>query len=126
MMRKTVSTKTNNPGPAPPTTSPSEETAPRPASDGEPKRPDISWSLWTDRVTTVEVAVWSNEVEFEGKTQTRYTCTISRSYRKDTNGQAEWVRNSSFRTHDVPVLCFLLARAHSWMLAQRLDAGVPF
>ncbi|HEY7327862.1 MAG TPA: hypothetical protein VH592_09495 [Gemmataceae bacterium] len=82
-------------------------------------------SLWTDRTTNIEVAVWSHEAQFDGQVQLRYTCTISRSYRKDTDGKAEWVKNGSFRTHDVPVLCFLLEQAHAWMLSQRLDSDVP-
>lgn len=127
MTPKKTSTKTSNPEPAHPTTSPSEGTAPKPASENAAtKRPAIVFSLWTDRSTNVEVAVWPHKVPFDGKVQTRYTCTISRAYRKDTDGHAEWVKNSSFRTHDVPVLCFLLERAHAWMLAQRLDSGIPF
>ncbi len=72
------------------------------------------------------VAAWPNEVVLDGKVRTRYSCTISRTDRKETDGHTEWIKNGSFRTHDLPVLCFLLERAHAWMLAQRLDAGVPF
>src|SRR5262245_37481815 len=108
MTTKKTATKTNGPESTGPMTSPPEGTGAIPAPDnGKPNRPDIVFSLWTDRTTNVEVAVWSNEVEFDGKVQTRYSCTISRSYRKEADGHAEWFRNGSFRAHDVPVLCFL-------------------
>jgi hypothetical protein len=103
--------------------SPSEKPAPLPDSDnGEAKRPAVVFHLWTDRVTNVEVAVWPNEVQVDGKLQIRHSCTISRTYRKDVDGeQQKWIKNGSFRSHDLAALCFLLERAHAWMLAQRLE-----
>jgi hypothetical protein len=127
MTTRRTSNRTSSPGPTTPATPPSEGAAPRAAPDnGETKRPDVVFSLWSDRTTKIDVAVWSNEVLVDGKAQNRCTCAISRTYRKETDGQPEWVKSGSFRTHDVPVLCFLLERAHAWMLAQRLDTDVPF
>lgn len=79
-----------------------------------PKRPVMNYGPFScDRNTSVEVAIWSNEVESDGRTFTTYNVTAKRSYRTESG---EWKANQNYRPHDLPVLIHALQRAHAWIL----------
>jgi hypothetical protein len=96
-----------------------------PAPAGEKKKPVASWKCPSDRTTMLEVAVWENEVTHgDGSKGTQYAIVPSRSY-KGQDGK--WRPSFSCRQHDIPVLLFLLDKAHSWCLAARTeDSTIPF
>lgn len=89
---------------------------PQPAKE-EAKRPVKNFGPYsTDRNTSVEIAVWSNEVEGDGgSTFTTFNVTVKRSYRVES----EWKTNQNFRPHDLPVLLHALQMAYSWILEQK-------
>src|SRR5207249_4867274 len=67
MTGKKTLTKTSGKDLVGQTTSPSEETPQQSASDNRStKRPEMTYGLWADRTTHIEVAVWANEAEFDG------------------------------------------------------------
>ncbi len=51
--------------------------------------------------------------------------TVQRSYRDQTG---TWAKGGSWRTHDLPVLTFLIAKAHADELDRRttVNTEVPF
>ena len=77
-------------------------------------------------MTSVEnkVSVWVNNYEAQnGDQYEQVTFTIQRSYRTDDG----WQRGGAYRTHDLPVLLFLLNKGHAWALERRTaDASIPF
>lgn len=90
------------------------------------RRPEISWALNSDRTTRIEVAAWLNTYTTQGgESYEQATFTVSRSYR-DQNDQ--WQRGGSWRNHDLPVLMFLLTKAHTWALDRRttVNTDTPF
>jgi hypothetical protein len=113
---------------APPTTTAeaptTESRSEAPDGQGEKKKPAASWKCNSDRTTLLEVAVWANEVSKDGASWTQYAATVRRSYR----GQdGRWHDSSSYRQHDIPVLLFLLDKAHAWCLSVRTeDSTIPF
>jgi hypothetical protein len=90
-----------------------------------PNSPLAGFKCSTDRTTVVSVAVWGNEMTGQdGSTWIQYGITLSRSY-KGQDGK--WYPSSSDRAHVIPVLLFLLNRAHDWIVLQRLeDSTIPF
>lgn len=91
---------------------------------GEKKRPVQSYRVHSDRTTSIELAIWSNEVDYgDGNKGVQYSTTINRSYK----GNDGWERQKhpSFRAHDIVVLQFLLRKAHDWMLQQRVVEDTP-
>ena len=84
----------------------------------EPKRPVMSFGPYpTDRNTSVEVAIWQNEIEVEDeRTVKTFNITPSRSYR---DKEGEWHKNTNLRPHDIPVLIHALNSAYSWVLENR-------
>jgi hypothetical protein len=73
----------------------------------------------------LEVTVWANPMQGQdGSTWTQYAITMAKSY-KGQDGK--WHPASSYRQHELPVLYFLLRRAHDWCLSQRMeDSTIPF
>src|SRR5262249_38293607 len=131
MTRRKTATPTNDLQPETPAeTFPSERSPP--ASDtkenSQPKKPEIVFGLASDRTTYIDVAAWGNQFVLDGKVQTRYSCTISRSFCKEVDGKRDWITQEkpSFRAHDLVVLGFLLHSAQEWILKQRLDSGIAF
>jgi hypothetical protein len=108
---------------------PPAQPAQQPNGSGEPRRPAISWSLNSDRTTRIELAVWLNNFTGgQGEQYEQASITLTRSYRDDDN---HWQRGGSYRTHDLPVLTFLIAKAHAWAMERRTAAKmdgqeVPF
>ncbi len=102
-------------------------TSPQPSTNGNGHRkPLISWRLQSDRTTSVEVACWPNTFRTQaGEEYEQLTFTVSRSYR-DQAGM--WVKGGSWRTHDLPILTFLIAKAHDYALLRRttVNADCPF
>ena len=100
--------------------------APRPEpqrDQQEKRRPSFALKCASGKDTWIEVAVWENEVAYQdGGRGTQLVTSFSRSYR---NGEG-WKTNFSFRQHDLPVLGFLLDRAHAWILERRAVHDVPF
>lgn len=83
----------------------------------DPKRPIINFGPYTtDRNTSVEVAVWENEITVEDRQIMTYNVTVKRSYR-DSDG--EWHANQNFRPHDLPVVIHGLQRAHAYILEKK-------
>src|SRR5258708_790270 len=92
----------------------------------EKRKPIASWRLMSDRWTSIELAVWSNTFQGPDGEFEQISCTITRSY-KDPNGQ--WCKGGSWRVHDIPVVMFLLTKAHTFALNRRTtteDNSVPF
>ena len=95
-------------------------------TNGDKKKPLVSYRLNSDRTTSIELSVWSNTFK-NRETNEEYeqlSVTLSRSY-KDANGQ--WCRGGSWRIHDLPVLLFLLQKSHAFALERRTgDSTNPF
>jgi hypothetical protein len=92
----------------------------KPQKEEPKKRPVMNWGPYpTDRNTSVEVAVWQNEIEVEGGTVTTYNATVKRSFR---DSEGNWNVNLNYRPHDIPVLLHALAQAYSWILEQKNPA----
>jgi hypothetical protein len=96
-----------------------------PANGREPPRqPNVSWAVNSDRTTRIEVAAWVNTyVSQGGEEYEQVSFSVQRSYRSDDG----WQRGGSWRTHDFPVLVYLLTKAHAWALERRTsDSSMPF
>jgi len=118
----TSSPEANGHTPAPPPTVPQPSTN----GNGTPRKPLISWRLQSDRTPSVELAVWTNTYRTQaGEEYEQLSVTVSRSYRDQTGS---WVKGGSWRTHDLPVLTFLIAKAHDYALARRMtvETECPF
>ena len=74
----------------------------------------------SDRSTSIEVAIWQNEIEVESKAITTYNVTIKRSYRDEFG---TWKPNQNYRPHDLPILMHALAKAHDWILEKKNPAA---
>ena len=104
------------------------EPAPAPPpvhQNGNGRRPpDISWSLNTDRTTRVELAAWVNlYTNQQGEQYEQVSFQLTRSYRQDDG----WKNGGSFRTHDLPIVAFLIAKGHAWACERRVtDSTMPF
>lgn len=92
----------------------------KPPPKEEAKRPVISFGPFpTDRSTSIEVAVWENEIEGEERTFTTYNVTLKRSYRDE---KGVWHPNQNFRPHDLPVVLHAMAKAHGWILDKKTES----
>ena len=94
----------------------------RQAPKEEPKtRPVRNFGPYpTDRNTSVEAAVWQNEIDVEGGTITTYNVTVKRSYRTE---DGEWKPNQNYRPHDLPVLIHALSQSYAWIMEQKNPNG---
>jgi hypothetical protein len=89
----------------------------------EKRQPVAKFKCASGKDTYIEVAVWENAVTYQdGTAGTQLSTSFSRSYK---NGEG-WKTNYSFRQHDLPILLYLLQKAHGWMLEQRVVSDVPF
>ena len=110
-----------------------EETAvmevPAPPPDTHPDKPQplVSYRLNSDRTTSISLAVWGNTyTNQQGEEYEQVTITAQRSY-KDQQGQWQAQVKSSWRVHDLPVLLYLLQKAHSFAMSRRCDdSSIPF
>lgn len=105
-----------------------EVTAPPTQSNGNGhRRPEISWRLNSDRTTSIEVAAWLNVYKTQqGEEYEQVSFTVQRSYRDQND---VWAKGGSWRNHDLPVLVYLLQKAHGWALDRRMAvtcADTPF
>ncbi len=132
--KKKTDTETDPPSATPPGESnPSPETAETNGApstgendNGAPRKPVISWRLMSDRTTSVELACWVNTYRTQsGEEYEQLSFTVQRSYRDQ---EGTWAKGGSWRTHDLPVLTFLIAKAHAYALDRRttLNTEVPF
>src|SRR4051794_35041802 len=100
----------------PPVTSPGEAPpapAEQPPSNGEKRRPLTSWRLMSDRTTSYELTVWSNLITpKEGEPFEQLSFQLTRSFKTDDG----WQKGGGMRAHDLPVVTFLLQKAHSFAL----------
>ena len=60
------------------------------------------------RLGRVRAAIWANETQ----TGTRHNVTVARLY---TDGDGNWKDSPSFGRDDLPLVCKVLDRAHSWI-----------
>jgi hypothetical protein len=87
-----------------------------------------SWQLASDRTTWIELVCWkSNAVTEDGTSYERLSYSLRRTC-KDEKGKFRDEGKPRWRTHDLPVLIFLLAKAHALALEHRLvtTSEVPF
>lgn len=94
------------------------QTRKAPPPKEEPKRPVVNFGPYpTDRNTSVEIAVWENEIEVEGgSTITTYNVTVKRSYR---DSEGVWKENKNYRPHDIPVLIHGLNQAYGFIMEKK-------
>ncbi len=62
------------------------------------------------RLGAIKSAIWANPTEHG----IRYSTTVSRLYKDRQDGQ--WKDTDRFGRDDLPVVCKVLDRAHSWVL----------
>ena len=89
---------------------------PAPPLDTHPDKPQplVSYRLNSDRTTSISLAVWANTyTNQQGEEYEQLTLTVQRSY-KDQQGQWQAQVKPSWRVHDLPVLLFLIEKAHSF------------
>ena len=92
---------------------------------GEKRKPIASWRVMSDSTTSIEVSCWSNTYRNGGGEEyEQLSFTVQRSY-KTAEG---WTRQErpSWRTHDFPVLMFLMSKAHAFALDRRATTDIPF
>ena len=78
------------------------------------KKPVMSFGPYpTDRNTSIEVAIWANQIEVNSQPVTTHNVTVKRSYR---DAQGTWQANQNFRPHDIPVLLHALGKAYDYCL----------
>ena len=98
--------------------------APAAPKNGGPRKPDQAYKVFSDKTTVLEVAVWENEVVYDGKTSVQHSIVLTRSYK---NGEGKWVPSTAYRTHDLPHVRVLLDLAHAWCVGRRTEDGsIPF
>jgi len=95
-------------------------------SGGKPQ-PLVSYRLNSDRTTSVSLAVWANTyTNGKGEEYEQLTMSVQRSY-LDQNEQWQTQTKPSWRVHDIPVLLFLLQKAHTFALNRRTsDSSIHF
>lgn len=99
---------------------PRRNSAPAQPAEKEKKRPVMSIKASSDRTTSLEIAVWLNSNEGEnGQKFDSYSLSINRSYRKE---DGQWVQNTNFRPHDLPVLLFLVNKAYDYILSEKAES----
>lgn len=88
----------------------------------EPKaRPVMNWGPYpSDRNTSVEAAIWSNQLTVGNREITTFNVTIKRSFRDESG---TWHPNQNYRPHDLPILIHALAKCHDWILEQKNSAN---
>ena len=112
---------TTSPGDAPRDTN---GTAAVSTATGDKRKPNQTFKIHSDRTTVLEVAIWENEVRYDDKVSVQHSIQLSRSYK---NGDGKWVSNTAYRTHDLPLVRFLMDKAHSWCTDRRTqDSSCPF
>jgi hypothetical protein len=127
--RKETHVETENQDTVQTETSPSDvavETPPETNGQQNGRRPLVSWKLHSDRSTIIEVACWPNVYRNQaGEEYEQLSFTAQRSYR-DQCDQWQTQTKASWRTHDLPILLFLLQKAHAFALERRMTEHVPF
>lgn len=68
------------------------------------------------RLGRVRAAIWENDT----KNGTRHNVTFSRLYRDD---DGNWQDSASFGRDDLPLLCKVSDRVHSWIFEQAKTAA---
>jgi hypothetical protein len=98
---------------------------PPPAQSNGAREPDIRWSIQSDKATRIEVECFVNQyVSQSGEGYEQVHTVVVRSF---LGQDGTWVRHGNWRTHDLPILQFLLAKAHAFALDRRtLDSSMPF
>lgn len=90
----------------------------------EKQKPVVSYRINSDRTTSIELAVWSNTYRNgQGEEYEQLSVTVQRSYKTDEG----WQKGGAWRIHDLPVLMFLIQKAHCFALDRRTtDSSCPF
>ena len=101
--------------------------APPPCNHPDKPQPLVSYTLNSDRTTSISLAVWGNTYKNQqGEEYEQLSLTVQRSY-KDTQGEWQTQAKPSWRVHDLPVLLFLIDKAHSFAMNRRTDdSSIPF
>jgi len=79
------------------------------------KRPLQSWNLPGSPGGRIEVAVWENEYQHNGETRIGFSCSATRSYKKD----GEFEKKPVYRLMDLFVLQYAIQQAIDWMIANQ-------
>ncbi len=111
-------------GPTEPQPEPRQE-APPPAAEPEKQKPLVSYRISSDRTTSISLALWCNQMTNTqtGEAYEQLSVTVQRRYRTDQG----WSGGGAWRVHDLPVLMFLLQKAHAFALDRRTeDSSLPF
>ena len=94
------------------------------AANGARRKPDQSYKIYSDKTTQLEVAIWENEVRYDDKVSVQHSIVLSRAYK---NGEGKWVPSTAYRTYDLPLVRFLMDKAHAWCADRRTqDSSCPF
>lgn len=107
-----------------PAEAPPEAATTAPPNGDEKRKPIVSYRINSDRTTSIELAIWSNTYRNQANEEyEQLSITVSRNYKTDDG----WQKGGSWRVHDVPVLMFLLSKAHAFALDRRTtDSTIPF
>jgi len=81
-------------------------------------KPLQSWTVMSDQTTSINLEIWSNMIQGPIGTIEQLSCTLTRSYK---DGEGNWQKGGSWRINDIPVLMFLLHKAHGYAMDRRLD-----
>ncbi len=76
------------------------------------KRPLQSWNLPGSPGGRIEVAVWQNEYQHNGETRIGFSCSATRSYKKD----GDFEKKPVFRLMDLFVLQYAIQQAIDFMI----------
>jgi len=85
------------------------------SSKPEKKKPVQSFGPYGTGSALIEVAVWSNEIESDGRTVEVFSVSVTRSYKQGD----VWKRSSSFRVQDLPVVQYGLGKAYAYLMDQK-------
>jgi hypothetical protein len=98
---------------------------PPPAQGNGARGPDVRWSIQSDKSTLIAVECFVNSyVHRNGEGYEQVHTVVTRSF---LGQDGKWVRHQNWRTHDIPILLFLLAKAHAYALERRTDdSSMPF
>ena len=73
----------------------------------------MSKPVQTFRAGAVQVAIFTSEFQKDGKTQTMFNATVTRSYKKGDT----WEHTSSFGRDDIPKVIYVLNKAYDYVMS---------
>ena len=103
---------------------PEPELQPAPPQDDK-RKPLVTFRINSDRATSISLSLWANMMTNSrtGEQFEQLSVTFQRRYLDDQG----WHTGGSWRIHDLPVLVFLIQKAHAFALDRRCeDSSIPF